>query len=104
MINFFKQLFSTNPDAKEEENFNLTYLDSRLEEINNKLDDTEYRIDDLESKDFDSIEYRIENLEDRYQTVTDGLYVLQGSLNRIANALEEVLRLVKQDQEESKKK
>ena len=36
MINFFKQLFSTNPDAKEEENFNLTYLDSRLEEINNK--------------------------------------------------------------------
>ena len=46
----------------------------------------------------------IENLEDRYQTVTDGLYILQGSLNRIANALEEVLRLVKQDQEESKKR
>jgi predicted nucleic acid-binding Zn-ribbon protein len=65
MINFFKQLFSTNPDAKEEENFNLTYLDSRLEEINNKLDDTEYRIDDLEGKDFDDIEYRIENLEGR---------------------------------------
>ena len=63
MINFFKQLFSANPDAKEEENFNLTYLDSRLEEINNKLDDTEYRIDDLEGKDFDDIEYRIENLE-----------------------------------------
>ena len=46
----------------------------------------------------------IEDLEDKYQTVTDGLYVLQGSLNRIANALEEVLRLVKQDQEESKKR
>ena len=45
----------------------------------------------------------IEDLEDKYQTVTDGLYVLQGSLNRIANALEEVLRLVKKDQEESKK-
>ena len=41
----------------------------------------------------------IEDLEDKYQTVTDGLYVLQGSLNRIANALEEVLQLVKQDQE-----
>jgi predicted NAD/FAD-binding protein len=37
--------------------------------------------------------------KDKYQTVTDGLYILQGSLNRIANALEEVLRLVKADQE-----
>ena len=46
----------------------------------------------------------IEDLEDKYQTVTDGLYVLQGSLNRIANALEEVLQLVKQDQAESKKR
>ena len=41
----------------------------------------------------------IEDLEDKYQTVTDGLYVLQGSLNRIANALEEILRLVKKDLE-----
>ena len=46
----------------------------------------------------------IEDLEDKYQTVTDGLYVLQGSLNWIANALEEVLQLVKQDQAESKKR
>jgi hypothetical protein len=42
--------------------------------------------------------------EDKYQTITDGLYILQGSLNRIANALEEILRLVKQDQEENKKR
>jgi len=37
--------------------------------------------------------------KDKYQTVTDGLYILQGSLNRIADAMEEVIRLVKQDQE-----
>jgi len=42
--------------------------------------------------------------KDKNQTVTDGLYILQGSLNRIADALEEVLRLVKKDQEESKKR
>ncbi len=41
--------------------------------------------------------------KDKYQTVTDGLYILQGSLNRIANALEEVLRLVKADQEKTDK-
>ena len=41
--------------------------------------------------------------KDKNQTITDGLYVLQGSLNRIADALEEVLRLVKKDQERSKK-
>ena len=41
--------------------------------------------------------------KDKYQTVTDGLYILQGSLNRIANALEEVLRLVKADQEKADK-
>jgi len=46
----------------------------------------------------------IEDLEDKYQTITDGLYILQGSLNRIANALEEVLRLVKKDQEKYEKK
>ena len=42
--------------------------------------------------------------KDKYQTITDGLYIQQGSLNRIADALEEVLRLVKKDQEESKKR
>ena len=42
--------------------------------------------------------------KDKYQTITDGLYIQQGSLNRIANALEEILRLVKKDQEESKKR
>ena len=41
--------------------------------------------------------------KDKNQTVTDALYILQGSLNRIANALEEVLRLVKEDQERSRK-
>ena len=41
--------------------------------------------------------------KDKNQTITDGLYVLQGSLNRIADALEEVLRLVKEDQERSRK-
>ena len=40
--------------------------------------------------------------KDKNQTVTDGLYILQGSLNRIANALEEILRLVKKDQEETR--
>ena len=40
--------------------------------------------------------------KDKNQTVTDGLYILQGSLNRIADALEEVLRLVKEDQERSR--
>ena len=42
--------------------------------------------------------------QDQYQTITDGLYIQQGSLNRIANALEEILRLVKKDMEESKKR
>ena len=41
--------------------------------------------------------------KDKYQTITDGLYILQGSLNRIAEALEEVLRLVKEDKAETKK-
>ena len=41
--------------------------------------------------------------KDKNQTVTDALYILQGSLNRIADALEEVLRLVKEDQERSRK-
>jgi hypothetical protein len=42
--------------------------------------------------------------KDKYQTITDGLYILQGSLNRIANALEEILRLVKKDMEKYEKK
>tara|TARA_R100001079_G_C4341851_1_gene107362 strand:- start:247 stop:414 length:168 start_codon:yes stop_codon:yes gene_type:complete len=42
--------------------------------------------------------------KDKYQTITDGLYRQQGSLNRIADAMEEVLRLVKLDQEEAKKR
>ena len=42
--------------------------------------------------------------KDKYQTVTDGLYILQGSLNRIADALEEILRLVKQDMQKYEKK
>jgi len=41
--------------------------------------------------------------KDKYQTITDGLYIQQGSLNRIADALEEVLRLVKKDQDKTKK-
>jgi len=50
------------------------------------------------------ISFRKDNMEkDKYQTITDGLYVLQGSLNRIADALEEVLRLVKEDQQRTKK-
>ena len=42
--------------------------------------------------------------KDKNQTITDGLYVLQGSLNRIANALEEVLCLVKEDQAKTAKR
>ena len=41
--------------------------------------------------------------KDKYQTITDAAYVLNSSLNRIADALEEVLRLVKEDQERSRK-
>ena len=41
--------------------------------------------------------------KDKYQTITDAVFVLNGSLNKIAVALEEVLRLVKEDQERSKK-
>ena len=41
--------------------------------------------------------------KDKYQTITDGLYIQQGSLNRIANALEEIIKMVKEDQERSRK-
>ena len=41
--------------------------------------------------------------EDKNQTITDGMYILQGSISRIADALEEVLRLVKEDQERTRK-
>ena len=43
-------------------------------------------------------------MKDEYQTITDAMFVLNGSLNKIAVALEEVLRLVKQDQEDAKKR
>ena len=42
-------------------------------------------------------------MKDEYQTITDAMFVLNGSLNKIAVALEEVLRLVKEDQERSRK-
>ena len=42
--------------------------------------------------------------KDKNQTVTDGMYILQGSLNRIADALEEVIRMVKKDQQETKER
>ena len=42
--------------------------------------------------------------KDKNQTVTDGLYILQGSLNRIADALEEVIRMIKKDQQETRER
>jgi hypothetical protein len=39
--------------------------------------------------------------KDKYQTITDASYVLNGNLKRIADAIEEILRLVKADQEAS---
>ena len=41
--------------------------------------------------------------KDKYQTITDAAYVLNGSLKRIADAIEEILRMVKADQERSRK-
>jgi len=38
---------------------------------------------------------------DKYKTITDAAYVLNGSLTRIADAMEEVLRLVKKDQQDT---
>ena len=40
--------------------------------------------------------------KDKYQTITDAAYVLNGSLHRIADSLEEILRLVKKDQQETR--
>ena len=42
--------------------------------------------------------------KDKNQTVTDGLYILQGSLNRIADAMEEIIRMVKKDQQETRER
>ena len=42
--------------------------------------------------------------KDKNQTITDAMYILQGSISRIADALEEVLRLVKADQEKMAKR
>jgi len=41
--------------------------------------------------------------KDKNQTITDAMYILQGSISRIADALEEVLRLVKEDQARARK-
>ena len=41
--------------------------------------------------------------KDKNQTITDAMFILNGSLNKIAVVLEEVVRLVKEDQERSKK-
>ena len=38
-------------------------------------------------------------MKDEYQTITDAMFVLNGSLNKIADSLEEILRMVKTDQE-----
>ena len=42
--------------------------------------------------------------KDKNQTITDAMYILQGSISRIADALEEILRLVKLDQEKMAKR
>jgi hypothetical protein len=39
--------------------------------------------------------------KDKNQTMTDAAYVLNGSLNKIAAVMEEILRLVKEDQARS---
>ena len=98
MINFFKQLFSANPDVKED--FNLTYTDSRLEEANLRIDDTESRIEELEGqdfydlesrveylegKDFDDLEYRVENLEGQ------DFYSLEEKVENLEETIQQLL-------------
>ena len=41
--------------------------------------------------------------KDKYQTITDALFILNGNLKRMADSIEEVLRLVKEDQQRTKK-
>jgi len=40
--------------------------------------------------------------KDKYQTITDGLFILNGNLKRMADSIEEVLRLVNEDQQRTK--
>jgi hypothetical protein len=42
--------------------------------------------------------------EDKYQTITDGLYIQTGQLSRIADSLDIIIRMIREDQEESKKR
>ena len=42
--------------------------------------------------------------EDKYQTVTDGLYMQTAQLSRIADSLDTIIRMIREDQEESKKR
>ena len=42
--------------------------------------------------------------EDKYQTITDGLYIQTGQLSRIADSLDTIIDMIKKDQEESKKR
>ena len=40
--------------------------------------------------------------KDKYQTITDALFILNGNLKRMADSIEEVLRLVNEDQQRTK--
>ena len=42
--------------------------------------------------------------EDQYQTVTDGLYMQTAQLSRIADSLDTIIRMIREDQEENKKR
>ena len=42
--------------------------------------------------------------QDKYQTITDGLYIQTGQLSRIADSLDIIIRMIREDQEESKKR
>ena len=42
--------------------------------------------------------------EDKYQTITDGLYIQTAQLSRIADSLDIIIRMIREDQEESKKR
>ncbi len=42
--------------------------------------------------------------EDKYQTITDGLYIQTGQLSRIADSLDIIIRMIREDQEENKKR
>ena len=49
------------------------------------------------------ISFRKDNMDkDKYQTITDALFILNGNLKRMADGIEEVLRLVKEDQQRTK--